>query len=121
MSVAKVNLAAKLGSFSDAWNPRVIGDINDCQVKLAIFRGAFDAHLHAQEDEMFLVISGNLRLVFADSTVELSPGELCIVPRGVLHQPVALPEAQVLLVEPASTLNTGNLLSRRTRHTLERI
>jgi mannose-6-phosphate isomerase-like protein (cupin superfamily) len=117
----KVNLAAKFATFTEAWNPKIIGDINDFQVKLAKLRGAFDAHRHVDEDEMFLVIAGSMRLVLPEETVELGPGEMFIVPKGTLHRPIADDEAHVLLIEPASTLNTGDRENERTRRNLERI
>lgn len=118
----KVNLAQAFARFSDAWNPRIAGDINDAQIKLAKFRGAFDWHHHAQEDELFLVVSGRMRMGLRDGNVDLDPGEFIIVPRGVEHRPEALDEeCHVLLLEPKTTLNTGNVESDRTRHTLDRI
>jgi mannose-6-phosphate isomerase-like protein (cupin superfamily) len=117
----KVNLAHKLSLFSDHWNPRVVGELNGQQVKLAKACGEFEWHHHEHEDELFLVLRGSLELHFRDRVVELAPGELCIVPRGVEHKPVAREEVSILLFEPAATRNTGNLRNERTRDQLERI
>lgn len=121
MGNQKVNLAAKFAAFSEAWSPKIVGDINDFQIKLAKFRGEFVPHQHEHEDEMFLVVSGSMRLILPDETVDLAAGELFVVPKGMMHQPVADQEAHVLLIEPASTLNTGASLTERTLHHLERI
>ncbi|MGV3539776.1 MAG: cupin domain-containing protein [Rufibacter sp.] len=104
----KVNLQEKFNSFSDHWNPRVAGELNGQQVKLAKFKGAFVWHHYEHEDELFLVVKGQFKMEFRDKTVELKEGEFLIVPRGVEHRPVAEEEVSVLLFEPASTLNTGN-------------
>jgi mannose-6-phosphate isomerase-like protein (cupin superfamily) len=117
----RINLADKLARFSDYWNPRVVGELNGQQVKLTKLKGEFVWHHHAHEDEMFLVLHGRLTLRFRDGDVVVGPGEFCIVPRGVEHQPVAPEEVHVLLFEPASTLNTGNVRNERTRERLERI
>ena len=117
----KVNLAEKFDRISQHWDPKIVGELNGQQVKLAKLLGTFDWHHHEQEDELFLVIRGRLTLRLRDREVELSEGELFIVPRGVEHQPVAESEAHVLLFEPASTLNTGNLRNERTRTELERL
>jgi len=119
--VNKVNLAEKLALFSDHWNPRIVGELNGQHVKLVKVQGEFVWHHHADEDELFLVLDGALAIHFRDRVVELRPGELCIVPRGVEHKPVARGEASVLLLEPASTRNTGNVSDDRTRERLERI
>lgn len=118
----KVNLAEKFAQFSDHWNPRVVGELNGQQVKIAKFLGPFEWHHHEQEDEFFLVIKGAFEMHLRDKVVTLKPGEFMIVPRGVEHKPVANQEAEVLMFEPASTVNTGNLQdSARTRKDLERI
>jgi mannose-6-phosphate isomerase-like protein (cupin superfamily) len=117
----KVNLAAKLSLFSDHWNPRIVGELNGQQVKLVKFEGPFVWHRHENEDELFLVVKGRFRMEFRDRDVWLEEGELLIVPRGVEHRPVAEEEVHVLLFEPASTLNTGNVRSERTVEQLERI
>jgi mannose-6-phosphate isomerase-like protein (cupin superfamily) len=118
----KINLAAAFATFDDAWNPRVAGDINSFQVKLVRLAGAFHWHHHEVEDELFLVVAGRMRMGFRDRAVDLEAGELIIVPHGVEHRPEALTDdCQVLLLEPATTLNTGNVENDRTRHDLERI
>ena len=120
--MTKVNLAQAFATFQDPWNPRVAGEINGFQVKLVKLAGAFDWHHHEVEDELFLVVSGRMRMGFRDRDVDLDPGEFIIVPHGVEHRPEALSEpCEVLLLEPASTLNTGNVETERTRRTLDRI
>ncbi|WP_242916532.1 cupin domain-containing protein [Pontibacter liquoris] len=120
--ITKINIAEKFSLFSDHWNPRVIGELNGQQVKIARFLGPFEWHHHENEDEFFMVIKGEFELHFRDKVVTLQPGECIIVPRGVEHKPVASEEAQVLMFEPAATLNTGNLPdSERTRKDLERL
>lgn len=117
----KVNLAEKLSMFDDHWHPRIVGELNGQHVKLAKLLGAFDWHHHDEEDELFLVVKGRFRMELRDGTIDLEEGELFIVPRGVEHRPVAEEEAHVMLFEPASTLNTGNLRTEKTRERLERI
>ena len=110
----KVNLAKKFALFTDHWSPKVVGELNGQQVKLVKFRGEFVWHKHDDEDELFLVINGTFRMEFRDRVLHLQPGEFLIVPRGTEHRPVAGHEVQVLLFEPATTLNTGNVRSDRT-------
>ena len=117
----KVNLKQKLQSFQEHWKPKIVGELNGQMVKLVKFQGPFVWHHHEQEDEMFLVIDGRFRMEFLDRHVWLEEGEFLIVPRGVEHRPVAEEEAHVLLFEPASVLNSGNVTNERTVHTLERI
>jgi len=117
----KVNLAEKLSMFDDHWHPRIVGELNGQHVKLVKLLGAFDWHHHDEEDELFLVVKGRFRMELRDGTIDLEEGELFIVPRGVEHRPVAEEEAHVMLFEPASTLNTGNLRTEKTRERLERI
>ena len=119
--LAKVNLAAKLGLFSDHYNPRVVGELNGQHVKLVKFAGPFTWHHHDAEDEMFLVVKGRFRMELRDGDVWLEEGEFLVVPRGVEHRPVAEEEVHVLLFEPATTLNTGNVRNALTRDTLDRI
>src|SRR5690606_2509017 len=120
--VEKVNLSEKFALIPDHWNPRIAGELNGQQVKLAKFLGAFDWHHHEHEDELFLVVKGSFDMEFRDKTITVRPGEFLIVPRGVEHRPVAHQEAEVLLFEPATTVNTGNLTdSERTRTNLERL
>ena len=117
----KVNLEEKLRAFDETWSPRIVGELNGQQVKLAKLEGEFIWHRHDSEDELFLVVRGKLRIRLRDRDIQLEPGEFFIVPRGVEHQPIAEPTAEVLLFEPASTLNTGNLRNKRTVEKLERI
>ena len=120
-AIEKVNLGEKLAAFSETWSPRIVGDLNGQQVKVAKLHGEFVWHHHENEDELFLVLRGALTLHFRDHSTELGEGEFCVVPRGVEHKPVAAEEAHVLLLEPASTLNTGNLRNERTVEHPERI
>jgi len=134
----KINLGDKLSLFSDHWGPRIIGELNGQQVKLVKFKGPFTWHHHDNEDELFLVVKGRFRMEFREASLAsgaerkqpdreadrersiwLEAGELIIVPRGVEHRPVADEEAHVLLFEPASTLNTGNVENELTIHNLE--
>jgi mannose-6-phosphate isomerase-like protein (cupin superfamily) len=117
----KINLLEKFGLFSEHWSPRIVGELNGQQVKLAKLKGEFVFHHHENEDELFLVVKGKLKMEFRDKTVELNEGEVLIVPRGIEHKPVADEEVCVLLFEPASTLNTGNLVNERTKTQLETI
>lgn len=116
-----VNLDRKFSSFSDHWNPRVAGELNGQQVKLVKMKGPFVWHKHDDEDEMFLVIRGTLKMEFRDKTVMISENEFIIVPRGVEHRPVAEHEVAVMLFEPATTLNTGNTENAFTKPQLDRI
>jgi mannose-6-phosphate isomerase-like protein (cupin superfamily) len=118
----KVNLAAAFESFSDKWSPKVAGDINNFQIKLAKFEGLFHWHHHDHEDELFLVVKGRLRMGFRDRNVDLDPGEFIVVPHGVEHRPEALTdECHIVLLEPNSTLNTGTVENERTVKQLDRI
>jgi mannose-6-phosphate isomerase-like protein (cupin superfamily) len=110
----KINIAAQLARFSEPWSPRIVGELNGQHVKLVKLKGEFVWHHHDEEDELFLVVKGQLRMRFRDHEVVLDPGEFLIVPRGVEHLPVADPEAHVLLFEPVGTLNTGNVRNERT-------
>lgn len=117
----RLNLHEKFATIRDHWNPRVVADLNGQQVKLVKFQGAFDWHAHADEDELFFVHRGEFTMEFRDRHVTLRAGEMLVVPRGVEHRPVATDECEVMLFEPASTLNTGDAHSERTRHVLERL
>ena len=110
----KVNLREKLSQFGEPWSPKIVGELNGQQVKLVKFMGEFLWHHHEHEDELFLVVKGRFRMEFRDRHVWLEEGEFLVVPRGVEHRPVADEEAHVLLFEPASTLNTGNVRNERT-------
>jgi mannose-6-phosphate isomerase-like protein (cupin superfamily) len=117
----KINILDKLSLFSDHWNPRILAELNGQAVKAAKLRGEFVWHHHEYEDELFLVIRGVLKMKFRDKTVTVNEGEFIVVPRGVEHMPVADEEVHVLLFEPMSTLNTGNIKEERTRENLDRI
>jgi mannose-6-phosphate isomerase-like protein (cupin superfamily) len=110
----KINIAAQLARFSEPWSPRIVGELNGQHVKLVKLKGEFVWHHHDEEDELFLVVKGRLRMRLRDREIVLDPGEFLIVPRGVDHLPVADDEVHVLLFEPVSTLNTGNVRNERT-------
>ncbi|WP_054180641.1 cupin domain-containing protein [Trabulsiella odontotermitis] len=118
----KVNLKESFNLFSDFWSPKIVGEINDSYVKLAKFSGKFNWHHHEHEDELFLVINGRLRMGLRTGDIDLEPGEFIIVPKGTEHCPEALTdECSVVLLEPKSTLNTGNIINERTVHDLEKL
>ncbi|HQW92492.1 MAG TPA: cupin domain-containing protein [Ferruginibacter sp.] len=117
----KVNLAQKLSLFNDHYNPRIVGELNGQHVKLVKLKGEFVWHKHDVEDELFLVIKGTLMMEYRDRTVEINEGEFIIVPHGVEHKPAAAEEVQILLFEPATTLNTGDVENEMTRTTPEKI
>ncbi|MBN1584687.1 MAG: cupin domain-containing protein [Anaerolineae bacterium] len=117
----KVNLGEKLALFDETWSPRIVGELNGQQVKLAKLRGEFVWHHHEAEDELFLVLKGRLVIKLEERDIVLEEGEFLIVPRGVEHKPVAEQEAHVLLFEPKSTLNTGNVRNERTIEDLQSI
>jgi mannose-6-phosphate isomerase-like protein (cupin superfamily) len=117
----KVNLAEKFSLFNDYWKPKIVGELNSQQVKLVKFLGPFVWHYHEAEDEMFLVVKGRFRMEFRDKHVWLEEGEFVIVPRGIEHRPVAEAEVHVLLFEPSTTLNTGNVQNDMTARALESI
>jgi mannose-6-phosphate isomerase-like protein (cupin superfamily) len=117
----KVNLAEKLALFSDYFSPKLIGELNGQHVKLVKFQGEFVWHHHDDEDELFFVHRGRFRMELRDRTIELDAGDFLIVPRGVEHRPVADEEVEVMLFEPAGTLNTGNVRNERTVETPARV
>jgi mannose-6-phosphate isomerase-like protein (cupin superfamily) len=110
----KVNLSEKFAAFSDHWVPRTVAELNDYDVRLAKVKGAFVWHSHPETDELFYVLRGRLRIELRDGSVDLGPGELYVVPKGVEHRPVAEEEVQVMLVEPSATVNTGTAGGERT-------
>ena len=116
-----INLAEKLSRFSEHWSPHVVGELNGQQVKVAKVQGEFVWHHHENEDELFLVLHGELEMHLEGEVVSIGEGEFFIVPRGVEHKPVAREEVHVLLFEPATTLNTGNVESERTVRNPKRI
>ncbi|MBN1681176.1 MAG: cupin domain-containing protein [Anaerolineae bacterium] len=109
-----VNIAQKLAKFDEHWSPRIAGELNDCYIKLARIKGEFVWHHHDDEDELFLVIKGRLTMKLRDGDVEVGEGEFIIVPKGVEHKPVAEDECHIMLLEPKTTLHTGNVESERT-------
>ena len=117
----KVNLQEKFSLFHDYWSPKIAGEINDSHVKLVKLKGEFVWHHHDLEDEMFLVVKGKLLIKFRDRDVWLDEGEFIIVPKGVEHMPVAEEEVHVLLLEPKTTLNTGDQVNERTVSDLQTI
>ena len=119
--MSTINLEQKFGSFTDHWSPKILGEINNFHVKAAKLKGEFVWHHHDLEDELFLVVKGALRMKFRDREEIVRPGEFIIVPHGVEHQPVADEETHILLLEPKSTLNTGNITNERTVAQLEHI
>ncbi len=114
MEVSVVNLAAKLGLIGEYWSPRIVAEQNDSYVKLARLKGEFVWHHHDDEDELFLVVKGRLLIQLRDRELWLGEGELVVIPRGVEHRPVAEEEVQVVLIEPKTTVNTGNVRDERT-------
>ena len=117
----KVNLQSKFDSFTKHWSPKIVGELNGQLVKLVKFQGPFVWHHHDHEDELFLVVKGRFRMDLKDRPLWIEEGEFIVIPRGVEHCPVAEEEAHVLLFEPASTLNTGNVRNDRTLDHLEKI
>jgi mannose-6-phosphate isomerase-like protein (cupin superfamily) len=114
-----INVAEKFSRINQMWSPKILGEVNDSYIKAVKFIGEFVWHHHDNEDEMFMVVSGKLRMKFRDHEEAVNPGEFIIVPRGVEHLPVSDQETQVLLFEPKSTLNTGNVRNERTLAHLE--
>ena len=120
-AIRKVNLKEMFGRFQDQWKPKIVGEVNDSLVKLVKFQGEFVWHHHDHEDEMFLVVKGRMRMQLEGREVQVGPGEFIIIPHGVEHKPVADEETEVLLFEPNSTLNTGNVHNERTVPKLDRL
>jgi len=121
MPIEKVNIAEKLTHINDYWNPRIVGELNGQHVKLVKAKGEFTWHKHDNEDEMFLVVKGEFTMQLRDKTIVLTPGEFVIIPKGVEHRPVANNEVEIMLFEPASTLNTGEVRNEFTRENLARL
>ena len=117
----KINLEEKFSLFNEHWSPKVLGDLNGQQVKIAKVKGEFVWHDHADEEELFLIIKGSLKLVFEKETVVLNEGEILIIPRGVPHKPIAEEEVWLLLFEPASTKHTGEVKTPFTQNRQQRI
>lgn len=121
MVIEKTDLEQKLSLVQEHWSPKIVGEVNDMHVKLAKLQGEFVWHKHDAEDELFLVLKGRLTMRFRDGETVLDPGQMIIVPKGVEHMPVAEEEAHVLLFEPKTTLNTGDVRNERTVEHLDRI
>jgi mannose-6-phosphate isomerase-like protein (cupin superfamily) len=119
--VTKINLAEKFGRFTDQWSPKIVADLNDSHVKLAKVQGEFVWHQHADEDELFMVIRGELTIELRNGQVTLGPGELVVIPKGVEHRPVARDEVHLMLIEPNGTRHTGDVITERTVHEYSRI
>lgn len=117
----KVNIEEKLALFNEYWSPEIVGELNDSYVKLAKLKGEFVWHQHDNEDEMFLVIKGELIIKLKDRDIYLKPGEFFIVPKGTQHLPIAEKETHILLLEPKTTLNTGDIDNERTKKDLDRL
>ena len=120
-TIETASLLQKLNSFQDRWSPKIVGELNDSFVKLAKLKGEFVWHHHEAEDELFLVIKGSLLIKLRDRDIRVEQGEFVIIPCGVEHLPIAEEEVHVLLLEPKSTLNTGNITNERTVPHLDRI
>jgi len=116
-----INLQHKFNLITDQWHPRILGEVNDCAIKAVKLKGEFIWHHHDKEDELFLVTKGTLRMKFRDHDAIVREGEFVIVPHGVEHLPVADEEVHLVLIEPKSTLNTGNVINERTVAQLERL
>lgn len=121
MEIQKVNLEEKFKTFSAYWTPKIVGELNKQHVKIAKFKGEFVMHHHEREDELFFVIRGVLNIELMDKIIELKAGEFVIIPKGVKHKPFSQEEVEVLLFEPASTLNTGNEKNDLTVNELEKL
>jgi mannose-6-phosphate isomerase-like protein (cupin superfamily) len=119
--VEKVNLAEKLSRFDEPWSPKIVAEVNDAYVKVLKLKGEFVWHHHDEEDELFWVVSGRLRMQFRDGDIVVEPGELIVVPRGVEHCPLAEGETHVVLIEPKTTQNTGNVRNEHTVEQFERL
>ena len=117
----KINLLQKFALIDEYWSPKIVGELNGQQVKLAKLKGEFVWHHHEAEDEAFFVMKGIFRMELRDKMIELTEGEMLVVPRGVEHKPVADEEVWVMLFEPATTLNTGNVVNEGTKKNLESI
>ncbi len=121
MAIQSINLTEKLSTFQEYWSPKIIAELNQQHVKLAKFKGDFMMHHHEHEDELFYVVAGELFIELEDQTLHLKAGECVVIPKGVAHKPYAPEEVHVMLFEPASTLNTGNVENERTVHRPENL
>jgi len=121
MEIKKVNLKSKLNTFDEHWSPKIVGELNNQHVKIAKLKGEFVMHQHDNEDELFYIIDGQLFIELEDKTLELNTGEFVIIPKGTPHKPYAPEEVSIMLFEPTTTLNTGEIQSDRTVKDLDRI
>lgn len=121
MSTEVINIAEKLTLVKDYWSPVIVGELNNQHVKLAKLSGEFVMHFHEHEDEMFFVLKGELHIEFENQTKTVKPGEFIIIPKGVLHKPIAPKEVEIMLFEPCATLNTGNVKNHLTKNDLDKI
>ncbi len=119
--VTKINLAEKFGAFTDRFSPKIVAELNDNHVLVTKVQGEFVWHQHAEQDELFLVVRGELTIELRDGQVKLGPGELVVIPKGVEHRPVAREEVEVVLIEPKATRHTGDVVSDLTVHEYARI
>jgi mannose-6-phosphate isomerase-like protein (cupin superfamily) len=119
--VTKINLADKLARFSDQWSPKIVAELNDNNIMVVKVQGDFVWHHHAEEDELFVVLKGELTIELRDGKVTLGPGELVVIPKGTEHRPVAAGEVHLMLIEPKVTRHTGNVVTERTVHEYARI
>lgn len=117
----KVNLTEKFSLFSDYFNPRIVGELNGQQVKLVKFKGAFTWHHHDNEDELFYVVKGSFDMQLQEKTITVNAGEFLIMPKGTAHRPFANQEVEIMLFEPAATLNTGNVENEMTKKELKHL
>ncbi len=116
-----VNIEEKLSKINTHWDPKIVGELNNQMVKLAKLKGEFVMHHHDNEDELFLVVKGNLKIALENDVLEINEGEFVIIPKGVKHQPIAEEEVSILLFEPSTTLNTGDKITSQTKKTLDKI
>ncbi|AZV52050.1 MULTISPECIES: cupin domain-containing protein [Bacillus] len=119
--ISKINIQEKFLQINDYWNPRISGELNDSYIKMVKIKGEFIWHHHDDEDEMFFVCKGNLVIRFRDREIALNEGEFLVIPKGIEHQPIAEEEVHLLLIEPKTTLNTGNVVNERTVSIPERM
>lgn len=121
MHLKKVNLSEKFSLFANYWEPKIVGELNEQYVKIAKLKGEFVWHQHEHEDELFMVIKGNLTIKLREKDICLTEGEFFIIPKGIEHMPVAKKEVHVLMFEPKGTINTGDIESEKTIESLEKI
>ena len=121
MEIKKINLTEKFSLLTEHWSPKIVGELNQQQVKIAKLKGEFVMHKHDNEDELFMVIEGRLLIELEEKTIELNEGEFVVIPKGVNHKPFAPEEVKILLFEPATTLNTGEVTNHLTTENLDRL